>query len=337
MSKYCKQPKVPQRKFNKNVSKLRAGYILSNSSRWVNGTQIKYMFLSGAMPQKKVVRRAFEIWASLDLGVSFIEVHTREEAMVRIGFDFSDGSWSYVGREILNIPKNEKTMNFGWDLTADSYGMTTALHEIGHTLGLQHEHQSPFSGITWNTKNVYKQFALPPNEWNKSEIRTNIIDKLSANKMLGSKWDPKSIMEYEFEAGLILKPAKYKNGLFPPGVLSANDIKGIKKIYPKTSIAKSLAPQKSMAITAKSGKQSDFVFTAPDSRTYTFETKGELDTVMVIYEQGTKENYYMGGDDDSGVEKNAKLTLALTKGKTYLVTIRVLYSPKNPKAFITVK
>ena len=46
---------------------------------------------------------------------------------------------------------------------------------------------------------------------------------------------------------------------------------------------------------------------------------------------------YKRQDDDSGVEKNAKLTLALTKGKTYLVTIRVLYAPKTPKAFITIK
>lgn len=339
INNYCKQPKMPVRVFNKNVSKNRAAYILSNGTRWVNGAQIKYMFFSGATAQKNIVRRAFEIWANLGIGISFIEVNKRADSMVRIAFDHSDGSWSYVGREILKIGKNEKTMNFGWDLTADAYGMTTALHEIGHTLGLQHEHQSPFSGITWDTEKVYKQFAGEPNNWTKSETHSNIIEKLSANKVLGSSWDPKSIMEYEFEAGLILKPVKYKNGIYPPGILSANDIKGIKKIYPKikASAVKKVDHKSTVSINVTSGNQSDFLFVAPESKTYTFETKGDLDTVMVIHEKGEKENYYLAGDDDSGVEKNAKITLPLIKGKKYLVNIRALYAPKNKKGTLSIK
>jgi hypothetical protein len=327
--KLCGQPTPVHRTFEPNVSILRMGYILSSSLKWVNGTVIKYSFIEGAESQKNVVRKAFETWKSLGIGISFKEVSTPDDSMVRIGFDWTDGSWSYVGRDILSIPKTYRTMNLGWDLTADSYGMTTAIHEIGHTIGFQHEHQSPFSGIVWDTQAVYSEFSGPPNNWPKSKIDSNVINKLPANKVEGSSWDPKSIMEYEFGPGLVLQPAEYKDGIYPPGILSANDITGVKSFYPLVTPAsvKKLQLHKSVPVIATSGGQDDFIFKAPSTKKYTFQTVGELDTVMVIYEKAKTENHYLAGDDDSGLEKNAKIRLPLVKGRDYLVNIRVMYAP----------
>jgi hypothetical protein len=253
--------------------------------------------------------------------------------MVRIGFDFNDGSWSYVGRDVLTIPKNERTMNFGWDLTEDAYGMTTALHEIGHTIGFQHEHQSPFSGITWNTKAVYKEFSAPPNSWSKKDIDLNVLNKLPANQVLGTEWDAKSIMEYEFGPGLVLKPEPYQKGIFPPGVLSSKDISTVRKTYPpiKASAIKKVTAGKAATITAGAGGQSDSLFTAPVTKSYTFQTKGNLDTILVVYEKGETENHYLAGDDDSGLDKNALVKLPLVKGRTYLVNVKVTFAPKKNK------
>lgn len=325
--KLCKQPATIQRTFDPGVSSLRMGYILSNGLKWVNGTEIKFMFLEGAEPQKNVVRRAFQVWKALGIGISFKEVASVEDAMVRIGFDHGDGSWSYVGRDILTIPRTERTMNFGWDLTVDSYGMTTAIHEIGHTIGFQHEHQSPFAGIEWNTRAVYAEFSGPPNNWPKNQIDANILSKLPANQVKGSAWDPKSIMEYEFGPGLVLQPSAYKNGIYPPGILSASDIKGVKSCYPvssKTTVKLKL--NKSAVIKATSGGQDDYIFTAPATKKYTFQTVGQQDTVMVISEKAETENYYLSGDDDSGLDKNSKITLPLVKGREYLVSLRVMFS-----------
>ena len=125
IKKLCKQPKPFERVFNPGVSANRRSFISNNAGKWVNGTNIKYYFIDGEDNQRNVVRAAFQQWLSIGIGINFTEVHSAAESMVRIGFDFTDGSWSYVGRDVLNY-QGQKTMNFGWDLTANSYGLTTA-------------------------------------------------------------------------------------------------------------------------------------------------------------------------------------------------------------------
>ena len=73
---------------------------------------------SGAEEQRDVVRECFEEWQGLGVGIAFAEVDDRSEAELRIGFQLGDGSWSAVGRDALLAGLHERTMNFGWDLTA---------------------------------------------------------------------------------------------------------------------------------------------------------------------------------------------------------------------------
>lgn len=162
--------------------------------------------------------------------------------------------------------------------------------------------------------------------------------KLPANQMQGSAWDPKSIMEYEFGPGLVIQPARYTEGIFPPGILSANDIKGVKSFYPVVAAKNRVKLQlnKSAVIKSGSGGQDDYIFTAPSTKKYTFQTVGQLDTVMVVSEIAETENYYMSGDDDSGFDKNSKITLPLVKGRNYLIHLRVLFTPGKQSGSIIV-
>lgn len=181
---YCTLRPAPVRSFGPNVTPGRAELILVSAQKWVNGTALHYYFFdkptdgenvrfsdgstrfipwATTSAEKDVVRAAFQKWKDVGIGLEFQEVATREEAEIRIGFMRGDGAWSYVGRDILNYPKAERTMNFGWDLTRRASEIDTAIHEIGHTLGFPHEHQNPLAGIVWDEEAVYRSLAQPPN------------------------------------------------------------------------------------------------------------------------------------------------------------------------------
>lgn len=335
---YCSMIKVPPRVFAADVSAGRARAILMVQKKWVNGTVLKYYFFKGASDgspsswkgttaQMDVVRDAFKTWKNLGMGLSFEETNDKNEAQVRIGFLRGDGSWSYVGRDVIDIATSpdERTMNFGWDITNDP---DTALHEIGHTLGLPHEHQNPFAGIVWDEEKVYEALAAPPNYWDRETTYYNIIRKLPVNEVEGSTHDPDSVMHYPFEAGLILEPEEYRDGINPAGGLSGKDKEFISKFYPpiKASDYVELKISQSQPMQIKAGEQKNFTFTPKRSRKYTIETFGQADTLMVLYEKEGNEKIYLSGDDDSGMATNSKIRLRLIKGRKYVIRIRLYYA-----------
>jgi hypothetical protein len=113
----------------------------------------------------------------------------------------------------------------------------------------------------WNEPNVRQYFAEPPNSWTQAQIEHNILNKLDPRKTVGSTWDPDSVMEYQFPAGMITVPATYsKRPLVPAGGLSKLDIKWVQKSYPplKTSALPSLAPFQSQLVAAAAGDVSQF-------------------------------------------------------------------------------
>lgn len=339
-SPICELPPVPEREFAQNVNPFRAQLIRWTDKKWVNGTVLHYYFFNrrsdgpngrwvGPDTQRESVRKAFNKWKKLPIGLEFREVTNREDAEIRIGFDQRDGSWSYVGRDLLQYAPdpNERTMNFGWDLTT-SYGGDTALHEIGHTLGFPHEHQNPNAGIVWNEAAVYDYFRGPPNRWDNAQIEHNILRKLPAGAVSGSAWDPDSIMHYGFEAGLIDKPAKYRNGISPAPGLSPVDVNEARKFYPgtpKKPKIPELVVYQSRQLHLSPGEQTDFRIEPDFTRNYTIQTFGESDSVIVLFEDVGGEPRYVAGDDDSGHDGNARIVTKLQRGGKYILRIRLYY------------
>jgi hypothetical protein len=330
---HCSTPPQPPLELPAAMPIDRKRAIMVGASKWVNGTVLRYAFFdSDANPawapasdaQKDVVRESFQTWKDLPIGLDFKEVDSLGEAEVRIAFDQSDGSWSYIGRDLLTAaPPTAQTVNFGWDLTTP-YGHTTALHELGHTLGMPHEHQSPFSGIVWKEDVVYSTFSKPPNSWSRAMIEHNILEKLQPAQVEGSSWDPDSIMEYEFEAGLIAEPEAYQNGIQPPGTISPLDVQWMKSWYPAETTTRTLEPLVSAPLNLAPREQADFRISPPASREYEMGTFGDAtDTVAVLFERVDGELRFLAGDDDSGDERNARLKAKLFKGREYVLRIRL--------------
>lgn len=333
----------------------RASAIVALASKWANGTLLQYYFYTdperdgkmvtfadgtrewrtfvGGEAQRQIVREAFAMWKALGIGLDFQETADRREAEVRIGFMLGDGSWSYVGTEILDQGPDDRTMNFGWDLRRQP---DTALHEIGHTLGLPHEHQNPNSGIEWNEEAVYLDLGGPPNNWKREKTQYNIIRKLDPNSVQGSNWDPDSIMHYAFKAGLIARPERYAGGLRPAGGLSPRDVAWIRTFYPPIPDAtvRPLEPAQSQPLNLRNGEQANFIFEPDATRKYKVQTFGACDTQVVLFEEVEGEWRFLAADDDSAEDRNALVDVRLRQGHRYAARVRLKYNSGGTPASV---
>jgi hypothetical protein len=346
-ARYCSLAQAPAPAFAPGLAAERLSALRGGRRMWVNGTVLHYWFFdgdtdasvipvpgtgmtrrvpwAGAEKQRDVVRACFRQWQDLGIGISFAEADDRSEAELRIGFQLGAGSWSAVGRDALLAGRHERTMNFGWDLTAPGE-RGTVLHEIGHALGMLHEHQSPFAGIHWDDEAVYAELSGPPNHWSRERTHRNILCRLGPDEANGSVWDPRSVMEFPFPPGLVLEPERYRAGIAPPGTLSAGDKEFALRWYPPADREPAaLVPFRSVPLGLGPGGQADFVVDPPETRTYTLGTFGDSDAVVVVFEERDGEPRYLAGRDDGGTRQNATVGVRLVKGRRYLVRIR-LYS-----------
>lgn len=328
--KLCLQPQPVPIVLPESLAPDRARAIRSIKRKWVNGTVLQYHFLesdqwSWPKAQKDVVRGAFDAWKAIKIGLVFDETNDVTEAEIRIGALQTDGSWSYVDTDCLKYQDLGRTMNFGWDLTSE-WGHATALHEIGHALGLPHEHQNPNAGIVWNENLVYQVFSGDPNYWDRETIRHNIIDKLPRRDTEGSSWDPRSIMHYPFDPGLITAPHPYDtSGIGENLRLSPSDKDWVRRFYPAGASAVPIAAMQLERLDAVAGQQRDFVFDPVATREYTIQTMGASDCKIVVFEEREGTPRHLASRDDSGEESNAIIKVKMVKDRRYIIRVRVHY------------
>ena len=344
---YCEMKPSAPLLLSGNVGGDRLQAIVLMANKWANGTHLHYFFFTdqnkdgewvifadgtkqwrtwvGADNQRKVVRDAFAQWKALGIGLEFSETTDRSEAEVRIGFMQGDGSWSYLGKDILDQSQNARTMNFGWDLRQQ---LDTALHEIGHTLGLPHEHQNPNAGIVWNDEAVYAELAAEPNKWPRDKTFHNIIRKIKPETVQGSSWDADSIMHYPFKPGLVSAPPPYdKDGINPVGGLSPRDTTWIKTFYPAdANKLRKLVAGQSQALNVADGQQANFEFAPTATRKYKVQTFGTCDTLIAMFENVAGQWRYLAADDDSGEDRNALIRTRLRQGRRYAIRVRQKFS-----------
>lgn len=159
--------------------------------------------------------------------IEFVESST--DPMVRISRG-SGGYWSYLGTDILQIPRGESTMNLdGFVLnTPDSEYERVVYHEAGHTLGFVHEHlrSSIIDRLDINKTIAY--FGRTQG-WSRQEVINQVLTPLEEESLMGSPVDATSIMCYQLPGSIT------RDGKPIPGgsTINVSDQAFVAKIYPK--------------------------------------------------------------------------------------------------------
>src|SRR5262249_6132597 len=140
------------------------------------------------------------------------------------------GYWSYLGTDILHIPKNEQTMNleaFSMQTPESEYHRVVR-HETGHTLGFPHEHMRKVLVAPIDPAKAIA-FLERTQGWSEEEVRQQVLTPLEESSLRGTKADPKSIMCYQIPGSLT------KNGKPIVGGkdIDKSDAAFAAEIYPK--------------------------------------------------------------------------------------------------------
>jgi hypothetical protein len=254
---------------------MRPFFFYQLTKRWGPGEVVTVAFNGGSLDlQREIVRIAatWTLYANLGLDFGYdankktfrnwSEQDVERKAQIRIGFN-RQGYWSCVGTDSSEddcAPANRQSMNFGgFNEWRPQNWQAVVLHEFGHALGFQHEHQSPKGGceaeFRWDdapgyvpTQDSFGQFIQDnagrrpgvytvlggsPNRWDKRTIDFNLRQLPDSNAFEESALDNLSIMKYEFPDWM------YKSGRSSPCFSTRNDDlseldrEGASALYPR--------------------------------------------------------------------------------------------------------
>ena len=165
--------------------------------------------------------------------ISFVE--TSGIGQVRISLRGA-GYWSYLGTDILLIPRNKPTMNLqGFSLTTpESEYLRVVRHETGHTLGFPHEHMRREIINRIDPAKAYEYFRRTQG-WDKTTVDQQVLTPLDPSKITGTGADQTSIMCYQLPASITRDGRAILGGRD----INATDFAFAGRIYPKVGSAPS--------------------------------------------------------------------------------------------------
>ena len=194
---------------------------------------------------RKRILQHMNAWSST-ANVKFVETSTDPQVRIaRVGGD-EGGYWSYLGTDVLHIPKNEQTMNleeFSMSTPESEYHRVVR-HETGHTLGFPHEHMRKALVDKIDPAKAIAYF-MRTQGWTEAEVRAQVLTPIEESSLRGTDADPKSIMCYQIP-GELTKDGK---PIIGGTDIDTMDSQFAASIYPKkvTSAAKQVVQPKAKA------------------------------------------------------------------------------------------
>jgi hypothetical protein len=282
---------------------------------WDNGKRLRVKFLDGVPDVQNKVAAIAKEWSDV-ANITFDFVTGASE--IRVSFAEKGFSWSAVGTDALTVQSTKPTVNFGWlepNTSLREY-QRVVRHEVGHTLGMIHEHQNPAAGgqIPWDRPKVYTYYAQQG--WSHHDVDTNIFDVYAEESTNHTSFDPTSIMEYAIPDSLTV--GSYAIGWNT--TLSQTDINFMRRQYPKGSpgtVELTVGGARISADLSVGGEVDTYHFDVPAAKVHIMTTEGPTNTVLTLHGPDDPGGV-LAWDDDRGKGLNARIVRKLAAGSYWL-------------------
>jgi hypothetical protein len=199
-----------------------------------SGVHLTVGFLdSPPSPLRRRILAHMNVWSGA-AHVEFVETAPSNDAQVRIALG-TGGYWSYLGTDILLVPRDQQTMNLeGFTATTSELELCRVVrHETGHTLGFPHEHMRRAIVDRIDRQKAYAYFARTQG-WNKRMVDDQVLRSLPEEALIRTPdADETSIMCYPLPDEITVD-----GSAIPGGVdITRDDADFAASIYPKKECA----------------------------------------------------------------------------------------------------
>lgn len=141
-----------------------------------------------------------------------------------------DGYWSYLGTDILHIPRNRPTMSLeGFSMqTPEAEYKRVVRHETGHTLGFPHEHMRRELVELLDPEKTVRYF-WEQYRWDRETVTQQVLTPLDDSSLMATPADADSIMCYQLPGDCTRSGEPIPGGLD----IDESDYAFAERIYPR--------------------------------------------------------------------------------------------------------